>query len=516
MPIQTADAVPNPEAPAIAPPPPSRNRRPRFLREFWLRILVISALLTVPCFWHVHLEAGDVASHTYNAWLVQLIERGQAPGLWLARPSSNVLFDECLSALGKLLGLRPAEKSLVAICVLLYFWSAFALVFAISRRVPWFLVPCLAMFSYGWAFQQGLINYYLSLALGFAGLALVAGGRGASRWLGIPLLPLMWLAHPLGALLFLAGAAYLALARTLEAWQQYLLAAVAALVLFGLNFYLSARYLVARVGPLSLAWEYNGFDQLSLYGPRYHLLLKIFMAFALGCLLVDVAMRRRQRPSTAGPQEIASGYGLPLQLYALSFWAVLLLPNAVLLPQFSSPISLLTSRATAVCAIFLCALLGVMRPRRWHLAGFGLLAGAYFLFLYQDTGKVDHMEAQVERFVRALPPGARVLATIWPFYRSRIFNHHILDRACIGHCFSYANYEPSNGQFRVRANPGNGMVFADARQVTEVRLGGYVVQPGDLPIFEVYQCNDNLTDLCMRQLAAGDKTGEKGPHPSSR
>jgi len=32
------------------------------------------------------------------------------------------------------------------------------------------------------------------------------------------------------------------------------------------------------------------------------------------------------------------------------------------------------------------------------------------------------------------------------------FIAHSVDRACIGHCFSYSNYEPSSGQFRVRAS----------------------------------------------------------------
>ena len=35
----------------------------------------ISALLVVPCWWHRRIEAGDLASHVYNAWLAQLIEK---------------------------------------------------------------------------------------------------------------------------------------------------------------------------------------------------------------------------------------------------------------------------------------------------------------------------------------------------------------------------------------------------------------------------------------------------------
>src|SRR5580700_8178313 len=56
----------------------------RFLQHSWLGVLATSAAVLVPCFWHKRIEAGDLGSHTYNAWLAQSIERGQAPGLWLA------------------------------------------------------------------------------------------------------------------------------------------------------------------------------------------------------------------------------------------------------------------------------------------------------------------------------------------------------------------------------------------------------------------------------------------------
>src|SRR5712692_7518708 len=57
----------------------------RYMRSQWLPVGVISALLVVPCYWHRRIEAGDLASHTYNAWLAQLIGQGQAPGLYIVR-----------------------------------------------------------------------------------------------------------------------------------------------------------------------------------------------------------------------------------------------------------------------------------------------------------------------------------------------------------------------------------------------------------------------------------------------
>src|SRR5271165_4054586 len=126
MPSTTEDhpAAGSGEQPQIPQRPiagaPALTAATRFLRQYPLRILVISAAVLVPCFWHRHIEAGDLASHTYNAWLAELIARGQAPGLWVARQWNNILFDVTLRSLGNLFGLRAAEKIAVASAVLLF------------------------------------------------------------------------------------------------------------------------------------------------------------------------------------------------------------------------------------------------------------------------------------------------------------------------------------------------------------------------------------------------------------
>ena len=85
----------------------------RLVKERYGRMAAISAALLVPCYWHAQIEAGDLASHVYNAWLAQLIERGQAPGLYIARPWNNVLFDVALLKLADLAGFAWAEKGWV-------------------------------------------------------------------------------------------------------------------------------------------------------------------------------------------------------------------------------------------------------------------------------------------------------------------------------------------------------------------------------------------------------------------
>ncbi len=73
-------------------------------------VFAISALILVPCLWHRRIEAGDLASHVYNAWLAQLIEKGQAPGLYIAKQWDNVLFDVALLRAANLAGLAAAQK----------------------------------------------------------------------------------------------------------------------------------------------------------------------------------------------------------------------------------------------------------------------------------------------------------------------------------------------------------------------------------------------------------------------
>jgi hypothetical protein len=87
-----------------------------------------------------------------------------------------------------------------------------------------------------------------------------------------------------------------------------------------------------------------------------------------------------------------------------------------------------------------------------------------------------------------------------------VFTHHIVDRACIGRCFSYDNFEPSTGQFRVRANPGNPFVMADMQSAGGAQVGDYVVRARDLPLSDIYQCDSSMTELCVRDLAVGDRT----------
>src|SRR6266850_944459 len=136
-----------------------------FLRQNLLAVVAVSLLLVVPCFWHSHIQAGDLGSHVYNAWLAQLAQSGQAPGVYVARQWNNVLFDVAVGQSAKLFGWHGAELFAVSLSVLIFFWGVFSFVAAATKRIPWLLVPCLAMLSYGYSFSIGFLNYYLSIGL---------------------------------------------------------------------------------------------------------------------------------------------------------------------------------------------------------------------------------------------------------------------------------------------------------------------------------------------------------------
>jgi hypothetical protein len=477
----------------------------RFVHEQWPKLLATSVLLLVPCFWHREIVASDLGSHLYNAWLVQLIRCGQLPGLWIARQHTNVLFDFFLSGFGSIFGLRVGEKIAVSIAVLVFFWGIFALVSAATRRAPWILVPCIALFTYGWTFHLGFFNYYLSLGLAFFSVAIFWRGRGWD-WLvasAISLVALM--THPLGFAWLVAAAAYIAVAEIAPHPRSRVLLFVTAAALLGaFHYYLWGHY---NVYAGSRPWySFSGADQLDLFGPRYHVPEFALVSFALIALAVDIIRRRHE-------SNLWKYYAIPLQLYVLVELSVYLMPGGIHFPPPTAALALLTERLTSISAALACCLLGAMQPRRWHLSGWAMIAALFFCFLYQDTSKINGMEQQVVQLVSQLPPNQRVMATILPPPGSRVLIQHMVDRACIGRCFSYGNYEPSTGLFRVRASPDNPYVLSDYNLTVDMENGEYTVQPEDLPVYQIYQCGPSGTELCIRSLEAGEDNDRLGVHP---
>jgi len=481
------------------------------LRTFWLQCVAISLGLLVPCFWHPRIEAGDLASHVYNAWLAQLIERGQAPGLYLGTQWNNVLFDFLLLKLGNLCGLPAAQKILVPLIVLVFFWGSFALIAAVSRRPPWFLLPCLAMLAYGWTFNVGFFNFYLSLGFGFFAIALIWRGRGRELLLIAPLAALALLAHPQGFVWLVGCLCYVLLWRALPGRWNLAVPAAAVLLVVILRHYLMRHFQTFGVWGMYGPGVYNGSDQIALYGMRYYVLSGAALLFGIICFAVEAIRRYWHRISWTDVR-------LPLELHLFAVFAIYRLPDVMRVPLFQGWIGALALRTTAIAAVMGLCVIAHMHPRKWHTAGFAIIAAVFFVFLYQDTGTLNRMEAQIERMVATLPKGERVTATIWAPPDSRLpFIVHMVDRACVGHCFSFQNYEPPSQQFRVRVSPGGSPLnTASSDQSQEMEAGEYVVLPQDLPMAQIYQCEedeDDLTQLCIRQLSAGEPNGRIGYHP---
>jgi len=450
----------------------------------------------IPCFWHAEIEADDLGSHLYNAWLVQLIHAGQAPGLWIAHIWTNVLFDYMLSGFGAIFGLHAEEKISVALAVLVFFWGVFAMVAAATRRVPWLIAPCIALVAYGWTLEMGFFNYYLSLGLSFFGLAIFWRGRGWERLTPLLIAPIALLGNPLGPIWLAGACAYVWIAEKTPRHYQVLWFAIAAAGLAAIPKILGAFFTLDP--PTPPFYFFNGADQLVLYGPRYAIAEYGLIAFAVVAIALDWIMRRKE-------SEVWEQYALPAQFYALALLSVWILPGGVQVTSHSTAASLLTERFTTISAALALCALGAMRPERWHLAATGAIAVVFFTFLYQDTGRVNRLERQVVELVSKLPPHQRVVGTILPPEHSRVLIQHILDRACIGRCFSYGNYEPSSNDFRVRARPGNPDVLTDFHRAVSTESGDYKVQPQDIPVYQVYDCGDDGDKLCITALHAGEE-----------
>jgi hypothetical protein len=466
------------------------------VRQRWTRFAGVSVAVLIPVYWHRRIEAGDLASHVYNAWLVQLIRQGLAPGLWIARQWNNVLFDLLLSWFGSAFGLRVAERIAVSFAVLTFFWGAFALISATTRRAPWKLSPVIALFAYGWTFEMGFMNYYISLGLCFLAFAAFWHWERSGRLISLGLIPLIWMAHPLGVLCLAALITYATFAKALRSrYHGYLLVA-AGIFLLAIRTFLARRYEL-RWNGLARYFFFNGADQLALYSWRYYLLYALFAAFLVVALASDASSRCEE-----GGFWDASG--IPLQLYLATGMASMLLPTVIKLPSYSTPLSYLTLRLSSVSGILACWMLATIKPRKWHMIGYALIAAAFFIFLYIDTGTLNRIEEEVEKSVATLPPMRRVVGDIDFGRGARVPIEHILDRACIGRCFSFENYEPSTGQFRVRAAPGNSIVEAGASGQSSSQSREALVKALDPPVFDISQCDASKVRICLRELSADE------------
>jgi hypothetical protein len=457
--------------------------------------MLASALLLVPCFWQARIQAGDLSSHVYNAWLAQLIVRGQAPGLTLAKQSNNVLFDLMLSGLLRAFGAAAAQRIAVSAAVLVFFWGAFAFIWSNSRRrprtAPWALAPSLAMLAYGWVFHMGLFNFYISLGLCFGALALVKLGRSWAWAAAIALFGIAYVAHALPLAWALGVLVYGRVAQALAPRHRgkLLIGALVALALTGL---LLAALFPTRRG-IDQVISMTGADQLWTYGRHYIVVAVVVLAAWALCFhrLLDARGARR------------TALDVRFQLCVVSSAALVLLPTGVLLPGFRSGLDFICERMSLAGAVLFLALIASVRLPRPLVGAMAGIAAIYFGLSYTDERAINKVETQMEQAVEQLPPGRRVVnALVDPGSRVNPIVH-LVDRICVGRCFSYGNYEPSTAQFRVRADRDNPFVVSDYGESFSIQTGGYVVKPRDLPMYNIDLCQPGSSRICVAPLEAG-------------
>ncbi len=476
--------------------------RPQTVGRRFCLAIGVSILLLVPCVWHRQIEAGDLGSHLYNAWLAQLIGRGQAPGLYIVSQWTNILADKALAWLGSALGFVVAERIVVGLSVLIFFWGAFAFITVMTQRAPWFLASGIAMVAYGYTFQMGLLNYYLSVGLAFWAIAFFFRGRTLDWIVGLALTSLVVSAHLLGFTWLAGTVAYIKLAERMSR-GRWALAVATLLAILGIHFYVAHFY--RTYDPvLGHVYLFLGLDQLVLYSHRYRVLAMVVLLSIILIVLPEAIRKRRS-------SEFWGSVRTPLELWVIAVFATAMLWSGLTIPRYGASFGYLAPRFSSITAVLGLCILGCIEPRRWHAIALAICAAIFFVWMYQDTSRVARMEEQAERLINGLPQGTRVIQTIFMPPGSRIGAAHILDRACIGRCFAYANYEPASRQFRIRAQPGNPIVTVSSAGSAAMQAGDYLVRPEDLPLTEVYQCDErDLSRLCVRNLVAGETNGRAG------
>ena len=480
-----------------------------------LRPILVSAALAVPCFWLPIVSAFDLQSHLYNAWLATLIENGSIHGVSIEHQSTNVLIDILLTVLLRAFGVLVAERVLCYATVLVFFWGAFRFISAVRGQATYWLAPWLAVLSYGYVFQAGLMNYYLACGIVFWIFAAV-WGKGIGWWAiaAIPLLIVAYLAHPIPVLWLVGMVGYFWIARRIAFRLQIVLFLVCAAALPAIRFFLESQYMTEWT-PNQLIFS-TGIDQIFLHGWHYlppAIVLFVFCAILLG-----------QSENLRG-----SLTGIPAQAYYLTAGAIVAMPTAISSSVYGPAASLIADRLSLLAAVLLLALLSSATFKRWYLYVGVAGAAIFFGALYEDVGLQARAEAKIAGLVAALPADARVVPLVGFQPRgetnpaaprvallkrigdkalmlccSRLSANHLLERACVGHCFDFANYEPATGQFRIHPEPGNPVVMSTFFEVGSIAVGNYEIKPSYLPLYGLIRCGADPGDVIMRPLEAGE------------
>jgi len=475
--------VPVAVAPAPEPPTAPASR-------LWL-YPVASLVALIPCFWQPRIQGGDLASHVYNAWLAQLIQQGKAPGLAIVPQSTNVLFDLILSTLFNAFGAAAAERISVSIAVLVFVWGAFAFCRAVSGRA-WPVFPVILAASYGWVFHMGFFNFYLGLGLSFWALALAWKFQARGLAAAAAVFALGYVAHGLPVVWALGALAYVWICRR---WSEY------PWWRLGLGIAAILAFRMVLVATVMTRWKSDQFE--FAWGANQIWVYQTHIAAASLALALLWVVQIAILANYAGARRVFGGE--IFQICTLTAVGIAVIPDWIALPWYQHPLAFLSERTSLPLAICLCALAASAPARRWYAYAAGAVALLFFTTLLLDERILNDFEDAEEALVAGLPPFQRVVSAVEVPDEHITALTHMVDRVCIGRCYSWANYEPATGQFRIRVVGPESIVAATDDDSWRVQAGLYIVQPKDLPLYQIEaEPNGNVH---LRSLPAGERNG---------
>jgi hypothetical protein len=402
-----------------------------------------------------------------------------------------VLFDLLLDGCVRAFGPAIAQRIVVSLAVALFVSGAFAFAMRVSGRRPVHMLPILAILAYGWVFRMGFFNFYLSLAICFWVLALVWDWNPRTAVLSLPLITFAWMAHLLPVIWTVAVLAYHWIAPRPTARSPFALPAAALGGILALDLaihhFAECHWFSEQLKVLS------GADQAYIYNDKYTL---TFAGAGLMFAWLFVKLIRAM-----GWRKVAGGS--LFQVTALSMIAIAVLPSVIIGANFQA--AYLANRMSLVTAVCLCALMAVVRPSVLELYGACAIAAVFFGFSYYDERNLNLLEDQFEAVAAPLPPMARVVSALHDSSLHVDPLVHMVDRVCIGRCYSYANYEPATKDFRIRVNGAGPIVAATYLGSWQMQQGRYIVGAADLPLYQIGL--DSMRRVSTDSLGSGPMRG---------
>jgi len=353
------------------------------------------------------------------------------------------------------------------------------------------------MFAYGVLYWMGFTNYIMGSGFGFFALGFGHGTKLLSRCMSLIMLAATFFMHPF-VFAWTLGSAFILLVvpRTPARLRLRMYLGSMALSLLPLPFLHRAMF---NLWELEQIKSITGADQIYVFGDgSFAVLLVVHLLFA------SILWNNRK--------QLRQGMESPLfWLYLMNAAFIFAVPHALTLPSggnmasnglpLLNVVGFLTERFAFLQCVLLTAWMATMRWERWQKAVLTAMLCLHCLMAYLTAERVQFANLKLAEIVTQLPHGAKVIADI-NFQGLRVpVARHLIATGCLGHCYDFANYEPSMGHFRIHALQSNTVVMWRREDVISVESGYYSARPEDLPIYLISPCR---TGLCVHSMRPGE------------